>query len=108
MWDRSAGDARGDQFVADPRSFQTDLDQLANAADVQVPDLIDLVRRQTTALEQFTGISQPTMVAGPDAAFFDLVGILRDRATRASQVLGATREALHDIAVCYMRADGRL
>jgi hypothetical protein len=60
--------------VADPRSFRTDLNQLA---------------------------------ASPDRAFRDLVGTLRDRATRATQVLDATRQALHDVATCYRRADGR-
>jgi hypothetical protein len=93
--------------VADPRSFRTDLDQLAAAADVRVPDLIALVQKQVTALGRYGGVSHPTMVASPDSAFYDLVGTLRERGTRAAQVLDATRQALHDVATCYRRADGR-
>jgi hypothetical protein len=69
---------------------------------------MELVTQQVAVLGEFTGISQPTMVTGPESAFYDLVSILRDRGTRAGQVLNATREALHDIAVCYQRADGRV
>jgi hypothetical protein len=91
----------------DPNSFRTDLDQLADAADVRLPELMELMSKQVAVLGKFTGISQPTMVAEPDSAFYDLIGILRSRGTRAGQVLNATREALHDIVVCYQRADGR-
>jgi hypothetical protein len=94
--------------MADPRSFQTDLNQLADAADVQLPKLIELLGVQLTALGRYGGISLPTMTSSPDSAFYDLVGILRDRTQKGCQVLASTQEALHDIAVCYMRADGRI
>lgn len=92
----------------DPNSFTTDLNQLADAADVQLPHLVDLLQRQRVAIGQLAGISQDAMFASPDSAFYELTQLLRDRGQRACDVLAATSQALHDIAVCYMRADGRV
>jgi hypothetical protein len=93
--------------VPDPRSFQTDLNQLAEAADVKLPELNELLQRQITALGAYSGVSGPTRTCGADSALFSLTGVLRQRAVRASQVIVATSKALHDIAEVYMRADGR-
>lgn len=89
------------------RNFTTDLDQLAAVADVQLPELHDLMQRQVAAHHKFEGVSPPTMSPGIDSAFYAMNGVLRDRLQKACVVLEETATALQDIAHLYKRADGQ-
>ncbi len=81
---------------ADPQgSFRADLDELAQVAATHMPRLVELLEQQVTVLNQFEGISQPTMYCNADVAFYAFNGAIRDRAKQAVTSVAASAEALH-------------